>query len=482
MATSTAKVHGHWRLMILFSLVLHLQSSIASAASVGINFGDYFSDHTLTLAQSFTIIKNAGVNQIKLYDTDTAKLQAISQVYGSDPVHVIVDVTNADVKYSADASWASNLVSSLAPYKQIVSYVCIGNEVNKAPEAYPYVAASINAIGSALSSGGFAAKPITTFTTEVVSGFPPSAGKLVPDNTFLGILAALSAQGSPIFVNIYPYFTFMDSLSWPHPIDLSYALGTAKYPVVSDRGHDYTALFDAQFDTVVYALRDGGYNNMQLVIGECGWPTAGDTQGYASVANAQVFVNLMAEKVTKGTPLAPGKYTLYLFEAFDEPKKGPAPVEPHFGVWDHAGSPKYPMNWHSTHLSSSAPELAVELFSEPRSPAESGLGMGHRLLLRGIPVTMPSVALKVRLSLVMCPTLTAENLRSIVAPHRDLSLVSFSMLECPVLELRCRGSTPAAAKDVCSALGADLLLPTSNLYKLLLRSFASDSLLTVAAP
>lgn len=50
--------------------------------------------------------------------------------------------------------------------------------------------------------------------------------------------------------------------------------------------------------------------SLPIVVGETGWPTAGNT--YATVANAHTYVN---NAINSGIPL-------YAFEAFDELLKG----------------------------------------------------------------------------------------------------------------------------------------------------------------
>eukprot|EP00906_Rhabdomonas_costata_P037038 RCo052037 len=313
-----------------------------ASSPIGVTFGDVYYSGPLALSQSFSILKATGVNRVKLFDHKLTELSALSAVYGTSALQVVVSISNAEIESAASASWASSFISELTPYKHIISHICIGNEVDTLDTVYPSVAAAITTLGDALSSAGFVAKPVTSLSYSVLANSSvPSAGQFRLDPTLPGILAALSAQGSPLFLSLSPYAHL---IATPSEVSLPYALGTAPTPTLQDGDHAYYALFDAMYDSVVSALRHSGYPAMKLVVEQCGWPTAGDGSGFASVANARVFNSLMARKAIAGTPLAPGPYSLFLHEAFDEAGRGSG-VEAHFGVWDASGAPKYRMDW-----------------------------------------------------------------------------------------------------------------------------------------
>jgi len=87
-----------------------------------------------------------------------------------------------------------------------------------------------------------------------------------------------------------------------------------------------------------YATAVAAAPGKRMVIGETGWPTAGETKGEAipSIENAATY---LAESVSwakaKGVEI-------FTFEAFDEAWKGPEEFERHWGVWDADGSLKVP--------------------------------------------------------------------------------------------------------------------------------------------
>ncbi|BFG39622.1 hypothetical protein CerSpe_258960 [Prunus speciosa] len=74
--------------------------------------------------------------------------------------------------------------------------------------------------------------------TALASSYPPSNGAFKPEasNFMRGIFAFLSAQGSPLMMNVYPYFACSSD---PANILLDYAQFTATSPVVQDGALSY---------------------------------------------------------------------------------------------------------------------------------------------------------------------------------------------------------------------------------------------------
>lgn len=172
----------------------------------------------------------------------------------------------------------------------------------------------------------------------------PSAGRFRADinDLMTQIVQFLDKNGAPFTVNIYPFLSLYGNDDFP--IDYAFFDGGAA-PIV-DNGIQYTNVFDANFDTLVSALKAVGYGNMTILVGEVGWPTDGDKN--ANTGYALRFYNGLLPRLAanKGTPLRPGFIEVYLFGLIDEDAKSIAPgnFERHWGIFRYDGQPKFPMD------------------------------------------------------------------------------------------------------------------------------------------
>lgn len=172
----------------------------------------------------------------------------------------------------------------------------------------------------------------------------PSAGRFRSDISDLmtQIVQFLDKNNAPFIINIYPFLSLYENEGFP--IDFAFFDGNVD-PIV-DNGINYTNVFDANFDTLVSALRAIGFRDMPIMIGEIGWPTDGDMN--ANIKNAFQFYSGLLPKLAsnKGTPLYPGYIEVYLFGLMDENAKSVAPgnFERHWGIFTYDGQPKFPMD------------------------------------------------------------------------------------------------------------------------------------------
>ena len=99
----------------------------------------------------------------------------------------------------------------------------------------------------------------------------------------------------------------------------------------------YSNMLDAQVDAVYAAMARLGYSNVSVVVGETGWPSAGDpTEIGVSIANAQLYNGNLIKHITSnvGTPSKPNvPVDAYIFALYNENlKPGPcnsSPTLPH---------------------------------------------------------------------------------------------------------------------------------------------------------
>lgn len=149
----------------------------------------------------------------------------------------------------------------------------------------------------------------------------------------------LSAQGSPIMINVYPYFAYAAD---PVNIRLDYAQFTATSPVVQDGSLSYYNLFDAIVDAVIWAMEREGVTDVSVAVSESGWPSAGNgnytNPDLASTYNKN-FVNHISTNA--GTPKRPKAFIEgFIFAMFNEDQKS-AGVEQNFGLFYPNMNPVY---------------------------------------------------------------------------------------------------------------------------------------------
>nr|DAD38698.1 TPA_asm: hypothetical protein HUJ06_013020 [Nelumbo nucifera] len=171
------------------------------------------------------------------------------------------------------------------------------------------------------------------------------------------IVKFLSDNGGSFTVNIYPFLGLYTDPNFP----VDYAFFDSTTARVTDNGNAYYNMFDANLDTLVWALQKNGYGNLPIIVGEIGWPTDGDKNAnmdYAQRFN-QGFMNHIS--TGKGTPMRPGLIDAYLFSLIDEDAKSIAPgyFERHWGIFYYDGVPKYMLNLGTTNSGTLVPARNV---------------------------------------------------------------------------------------------------------------------------
>nr|CAD1819752.1 unnamed protein product [Ananas comosus var. bracteatus] len=236
--------------------------------------------------------------------------------------------------YNAAKKWVDRNVSRYNFDGGVtVKYVAVGNE----PFLSSYNGSFLNVtfpalknIQNALNEAGLGdtIKATVPLNADVYNSPPsnpvPSAGRfrLEISDLMSEIVHFLNQSNAPFTVNIYPFLSLYANDNFP--LDYAFFDG-ASNPVV-DNGIQYTNVFDANFDTLVSALKSVGLENLPIMVGEVGWPTDGDKHAKASYA--QRFYNGLLKRLAanQGTPLRPNQYIeVYLFGLIDEDAKSVAP-------------------------------------------------------------------------------------------------------------------------------------------------------------
>ncbi|KAK9673616.1 hypothetical protein RND81_12G178900 [Saponaria officinalis] len=286
------------------------------------------------------LYRSNGISAMRLYDPDQAALNALQGA----GINIILDVPNDSLQSlgSNPASAMQWVQTNVVPYASFIRYIAVGNEIHPSDAAASQILPAMQNVLNALKSvnaGGQIKVSTSIDTTLITNSFPPSNGVFSDTSYITPIINFLTSNGSPLLVNVYPYFAYTNN---EQSITLNYALFTAPGTVVTDsnNGLQYQNLFDALVDAVYAALSKAGAPNTAIVVSESGWPSDGGDA--ASVDNAGTYYKNLISHVKQGTPLKNGQaIETYLFEMFDEDTKPGAPTEQHFGLFTPSKQPKY---------------------------------------------------------------------------------------------------------------------------------------------
>lgn len=344
---------------------------VSSVNCTGANWGTQ-STHPLPPSIVVKLLRDNGIQKVKLFDADSRNLFALS---GSG-IEVMVGIPN-DMLYSlansvdAAEKWVEKNVSAYVSSNSVdIRYVAVGNEPFLSTLNGTFLGTTYPAlqnVQAALIKAGLANRVKVTIPLNAdvyqSSTEQPSTGDFRQDikDLMLQITKFLSDNAAPFTVNIYPFISLYKD---PHfPVDYAFFDGYSS--PINDNGLIYNNVFDANYDTLVWTLQKNGFGNMSIIVGEIGWPTDGDRN--ANLQYAQRFNQGFLTHISggKGTPMKPGAIDAYLFSLIDEDAKSilPGNFERHWGIFNYDGSTKYNLS-----LGSSPGGLLVGARNVPHLP------------------------------------------------------------------------------------------------------------------
>ncbi|PIA44009.1 hypothetical protein AQUCO_01800224v1 [Aquilegia coerulea] len=317
--------------------VILLISMVVSVNGIGANWGTQVT-HPLPPKTVVKLLRDNGFLKVKLFDADYDTLRAL----GKSGIEVMVGIPNDMLATMATSvkeaeKWVSKNVSTHITNSGVnIRYVAVGNEPFLQTYNGTFLGTTFPAlrnIQSALIKAGLGSQvkatvPLNADVYESSSGLP-SGGDFRPDihDLMLVIVKFLNDNATPVI----------------------------------DNGATYTNMFDANHDTLVWALQKNGFANMPIIIGEIGWPTDGDRN--ANLVYAQRFNQGFMSHISngKGTPMRAGPVDAYLFSLIDEDAKSidPGNFERHWGIFYYDGLPKYQLNLGTTNTSYLVPAKDV---------------------------------------------------------------------------------------------------------------------------
>lgn len=311
---------------------------------IGINYGTV-ADNLPPPTQVAAFIRDqTTLNKIKIFDANPEIIPA----FADTGVWVTVTVPNGDIlsvsKPTGAQWWVEQNVVPYYPHTRI-DRICIGNEVMSTGDKnlIAHLVPAMRAIHGALLAAGINDIQVSTpHSLGILSrSEPPSSGRFrsVYDRIiFAPMLEFHRETKSPFMICPYPFFGFNDNT-------LDYALFKPTNGVYDEAtGMNYTNMFDAQLDAVYSAMKALGYADVDIVVAETGWPSAGDpNQLGVSLENAISYNVNLVKHVNSGvgTPLMPNRtFETYLFALFNEDLK-PSTSERYFGLFRPDFSPVY---------------------------------------------------------------------------------------------------------------------------------------------
>ncbi|KQK17850.1 glucan endo-1,3-beta-glucosidase 8 [Brachypodium distachyon] len=324
-------------------------SAWSSAVDVGVNWGSQLT-HPLLPSSVVKMLKDNGIMKVKLFDADPWPVEALLDSGIEVMLGIPNDMLEIMSSYGSAQDWVKENVTAYGD-KLKLKYVAVGNEPFLKSYNGTFMKTTVPAlknIQKALDAAGLGDKVKATVPLNadvyVSPDDKPSSGQFRPDidDVMTDMVKFLHDHGAPFVVNIYPFLSLYQSDDFP----FEFAFFDGGRNIQDKDGVSYSNVFDANYDTLVSALKKAGVGGLKVVVGEVGWPTDGNKN--ANMKLARRFYDGLMKKLAKneGTHLRPGKLDVYLFGLFDEDLKSIAPgnFERHWGILTYDGKPKFPMD------------------------------------------------------------------------------------------------------------------------------------------
>lgn len=351
-------------------------AAATNTATLGINYG-MVADDLPPPSQVAKILKSISVSETRIYTANSSVLQA----FANTGISIIVGIDNGVVASLTDAqiatNWVQENVANYLPNTQI-SGLAVGNEVYTGSDTalMANLLPAMRNLYSALVSLNLENQVMVSTAHSLAvlsSSYPPSGGVFVSaiaSSYLMPLLQFLSQTGAPFMINCYPFFAYKAN---PTSVSLQYVLFQSNSGVTDpNTGLVYYNMLEAQVDAIYSALQALGYTNLEVVVSETGWPSAGDPdEAGATVENAQAYNSNLIQLLesNKGTPHRPDvPLKAYIFALFNEDLKPGPTSERNYGLFKPDGTQaydfgmNYPMSYTLyTITSSSSPRNAPNL-------------------------------------------------------------------------------------------------------------------------
>ncbi|XVF47909.1 hypothetical protein PTKIN_Ptkin03bG0147800 [Pterospermum kingtungense] len=330
-------------IFLFLATFLHL---FTTTTAIGVNYGMAADDLPPPSVVANFIKTQTVFDSVKLFDTNPDVLRAFAKT----GISLTVTVGNGDIptltNTVAARRWVAQHISPFYPQTNI-KYICVGSEVlfSKNDDWINNLVPAMRSLHYALVKAGMVDIKVTTahalniFRRETV----PSLMRFMVGydlSFFAPVLQFHHRTKSPFMINPYPYFS-RDLAG-----RLNYALFKPNRGVYDKYTRKtYTNMFDALLDSTYSAMKALGYGDVDIAIGETGWPTQGDASSpFATMENSISYNGHVIKEIIsgKGTPLMPNrKFETYMFALFNENLKTGPLAEKYWGLFKPDLTPVY---------------------------------------------------------------------------------------------------------------------------------------------
>lgn len=321
----------------------------AQGIGIGVNYGTVANNLPPPAMVAKFLSKSTTIKKVRLFDANPEILRA----FGNTGIEVTITVPNDQIPDITNLTyaqqWVKTNVQPFIPATKLIR-ILVGNEVlstaNKLLVSTLVPAMQTLHVALVAASLDDNIKISTPHSLGILSNSsPPSAAKFrqgYDTHVIKPMLNFLKDANAPFMVNPYPFFGCTSSST------LDYALfrsNSGVFVVDDNTKLRYTNMLDAQLDAVYSALKVLGFEDVEIVIAETGWPSVCDpAQVGVNPKTASEYIGNLIRHVTSGagTPLMPNRtFDTYIFALFDENLKPGPSCERNFGLFWPNMTPVY---------------------------------------------------------------------------------------------------------------------------------------------
>ncbi|CAN8294144.1 unnamed protein product [Cochlearia groenlandica] len=279
---------------------------------------------------------------------------------------------------STAASWVGRNVVAYYP-ETLITSISVGDEVlTTVPSSAPLLLPAIESLYNALVASNLHTqiKVSTPHAASIMVDLFPSSQAYFNQtlhSVLSPLLKFLSKTGSPLMMNMYPYYVYMENKGVV-ALDncLFEPLTPSKEMVDPNTLLHYTNVLDAMVDAAYVSMRNLNVSDVVVLVTESGWPSKGDSkEPYATIDNADTYNSNLIKHVfdRTGTPLHPEMTSsVYIYELFNEDLRAPPVSEASWGLFHGNSTPVYLL-----HVSGSGTFLANDTTNQTYCIAMDGV-------------------------------------------------------------------------------------------------------------